>query len=546
MIIAIKTLTLLLIFALSSCGQTNSSNNELGNKIDNLFKQWDNDITPGGAVAIIKNGEILYKQGYGLANMEHNIPISPSSIFHIASLSKQVTAFAIVLLQQQGKLSLDDDIRQHLPYVPDFGSVITIRHLIHHTSGLRDQWQLLSIAGTRIDDVIKQEHVVKLVSNQKQLNFDPGERYMYCNTGYSLLAEIVKEVSGQSLREFTEQEIFEPLGMKNTHFHDNYQEVVKNRVSSYSPIDDSEFENSVLSYSTVGATSLFTTVEDEALWLNNYFTGQVGGQEAIKRMYQRGILNSGDTLNYAFGLVVDTYKGNESIGHGGADAGFRANSLFFPAEQLAIVVFSNVGDFNPRQLAYQVADLLLEDRSQNETDVKIDKSIAASIAGRYHNDEGLSFNIMDSTKLYAKHRNGTDEMVPTSDSTFTIANGSGTLTFKTNEPESLEFRIFNNYYLLHRTEINPMALSELKAYAGTYRSSEAGTKYEIRLESNELVLGHSKYEDVGLTRFANDQFSSPHWWMSNLVFVRDSVNNVNGFEVNGGRVLHLNFAKLSN
>lgn len=533
-----------MVLLLTTCGPTEGPNNELGNKIDDLFEKWDNDDTPGGAVAIIKDGEIIFKNGYGIANLEHGIFINTNSIFHIASLSKQVTAFAIVLLEQQGKLSLNDDIRKHLPYVPDFGQTITIKHLIHHTSGLRDQWQLLAIAGTRIDDVIKQDHVVKLVSNQKRLNFNPGERYMYCNTGYSLLAEIVKEVSGRSFREFTEKEVFNPLGMNDTHFHDDYEEIVPNRVSSYSSLDDG-YANAVLSYSTFGATSLFTTVEDEVKWLNNYFTAQVGSQESIEQMSEQGILNSGDTLGYAFGLVTNTFKGWTSMRHGGADAGFRTHSLFFPEEKLAIAVFGNVGNFNPGGLANDIADILLEDRSQEETKADFNQDIVSTFTGRYHNDEGVFFDFIDSTKMYAKHSGGIDEMVPTSDSTFEISNGSGTLTF-TNTPEkAVEFEIFNNRFILGKSEEFLPDDIDLTHYVGTYRSSEAGTRYELNIVDGQLVLSHSKYEDVVLKPFAVDQFSSPHWWMSNLVFIRNSNNKVIGFEINGGRVLHLYFDKLS-
>ena len=299
-------LLIVLIFV-PSCSKKGVPDKKLTAKIDSLFQKWDNDSSPGASVSILKDGEIILKKGYGMANLEYDIPIRPSTIFHIASESKQFTDFCIVLLAQQGKLSLDDDIRKWLPEVPDFGKKIGIRNLIYHTSGLRDQWQLLAISGTRLDDVITQDHILKLVKNQKELNFEPGSRYLYCNTGYTLLAEIVKKVSGLSLREFAEKEIFGPLGMDDTHFHDNYKEIVKNRAYSYSQKDSITFENSVLSYSTIGATSLFTTVKDEAKWLNNYFTAQVGGPEAIEQMYERGILNSGDTLSYAFGLGIDTY-----------------------------------------------------------------------------------------------------------------------------------------------------------------------------------------------------------------------------------------------
>jgi CubicO group peptidase (beta-lactamase class C family) len=227
--------------------------------IDALFEQEIKKDSPGAAVAIIKDGSIIYKNGYGIACMDYDIPITPSTIFHVASVSKQFTTFAIALLADQGKLSLDDDIRKYLPEVPDFGKTITIRHLIYHTSGLRDQWELLAMAGWRLDDVITKEHILKIVRHQKELNFDPGEEYSYCNSGYTLMAEIVARLSDQSFREFTAKSIFKPLGMDNTHFHDDHEMIVKNMAYSYNTGSNNGFKKSVLSFANVGATSLFTT-----------------------------------------------------------------------------------------------------------------------------------------------------------------------------------------------------------------------------------------------------------------------------------------------
>ncbi|MGB5781833.1 MAG: serine hydrolase, partial [Eudoraea sp.] len=219
----------------------------LNGQVDELFTVWDNKETPGAAVAVVQNGAIVYKKGYGMSNLEYDIPIVPSTIFHIASVSKQFTAFSILLLESEGKLKLDDDIRKYIPEVPDFGKTITLRHLASHTSGLRDQWNLLAMAGWRLDDVITKEHVLKLISKQQELNFDPGEEYMYCNTGFTLLAEVVARVSGVSFATFTKERIFKPLKMNNTLFYDDHEKIVKNRAYSYHS-DNTGYKKSVLSY----------------------------------------------------------------------------------------------------------------------------------------------------------------------------------------------------------------------------------------------------------------------------------------------------------
>jgi hypothetical protein len=264
-------------------------------QVDELFTVWDTNDTPGAAIAVVKDGSIIYKNGYGLSNLEYDIPITPSSIFHIASISKQFTVFSILLLEKQGKLSLDDDIRKYIPEVPDFGTIITLRHLASHTSGLRDQWNLLSMAGWRMDDVITKEHILKLVSKQKELNFNPGEEYAYCNTGFTLLAEVVSRTSDMSFAEFTEVNIFEPLKMNNTLFYDDHEKIVKNRAYSYNSSSDG-YKKSVLNYANVGATSLFTTVEDLALWSMNFSNLTVGDSTIVNKMNTTAILNNGKTM----------------------------------------------------------------------------------------------------------------------------------------------------------------------------------------------------------------------------------------------------------
>jgi CubicO group peptidase (beta-lactamase class C family) len=578
-LIAVKFLLAILMF-IPSCSKYAGGDKDLTVKIDSIFQKWDHKNSPGAAVSVLKDGEIIFKKGYGMANLEYDIPIGPSTIFHIASESKQFTAFCIVLLAQQGKLSLDDDIRKYLPELPDFGSKITIRNLIYHTSGLRDQWQLLAISGTRLDDVITQDHILKLVKNQKRLNFKPGDRRLYCNTGYTLLAEIVKRVSGQSLREFAENEIFKPLGMKDTHFHDNYREIVKNRAYSYDQMDSISFENSVLSYSTVGATSLFTTAEDEAKWLDNYFTARVGGRDAIEQMYEKAILNTGDTLDYAFGLVIDKYNGWKRIHHGGGDAGFRTFAVRFPDKNLGITVFSNLGSFDPYGMAMKIADIFLTDQSvpkdslQKVDIVRKDKHATidslvkddilpedsttatdrkeSSIAstqldkeyfGKYCSEEGLICELIDSTRPYIKFNWGLEEMIPITDSTFRIY-GRVILKFNKKLPDSFEVYSNGEKDILRKYEPAVLSKEKKSDYQGTYESNEVNTQYKIMIRGDDLILSHTKYKDVKLAPITDDQFTCPHWWMSNLIFHRDKNGEITGFEINCERVLHLDFKKI--
>ena len=334
-------------------------------RIDQIFCQYSGIDLPGAAIAVVKNGEIAYKNGFGMANLEYDIPVTPSTVFHIASVSKQFTVFSILLLESEGRLSLDDDIRKFIPEVPDFGKKITLRNLANHTSGLRDQWNLLALAGWRLDDVITKEQIFKLVSKQKELNFNPGDEYVYCNTGYTLLAEVVARVSGKSFPEFTDENIFKPLNMTNTLFYDDHEKIVKNRAYSYQH-GRSGYKKSVLSYANAGATSLFTTVEDIGLWAMNFENPVVGNHDIFNKMSQRAVLNKGDTIDYALGQGISKYKGLKMISHGGADAGYRTFLGRFPDQKLSVIVFSNDGSCDPGSLAIKVADVYLKDEIKAE------------------------------------------------------------------------------------------------------------------------------------------------------------------------------------
>ena len=328
-------------------------------RIDAIFAPWNSTASPGCAVGVSRNGTVVYARGYGMANLEHDAAISPDSIFHVASISKQFAAFSVALLAADGKLSLDDEVRRHLPEIPDFGKRITVRHLMHHTSGLRDQWTLQNYAGWREDDVITEADVLTMAGRQRGLNFDPGAEYLYSTSGFTLLGAIVKRVSGQSLREFAEARIFAPLGMTRTHFHNDHTMIVRGRTSAYQPRPGGGFRISIPVFDTDGATSLFTTVGDLLRWEQNFVDAKVGGRSLIEQAQVSGRLNDGSDTGYGWGLSVGTYRGIRAVGHSGADAGYRADVVRFPEHDLAIATFCNLSTTNPTDLTRQVADALL-------------------------------------------------------------------------------------------------------------------------------------------------------------------------------------------
>jgi CubicO group peptidase (beta-lactamase class C family) len=382
--------------------------------IDTIFAPWNTTETPGVALAVLQDDTIVYKRGYGMANLEYALPITTQSIFHIASISKHFTVYAILQLAREGKLSLTDDIRTYLPEMPVYSAPIEIQHLIHHTSGLRDQWDLLKLAGWRDDDLKTNADAWHLAQRQKELNFLPGDQHLYCNTGYTLMTLIVERLTGKSLRAYTNEIIFKPLDMKSTHFHDDHTEIVPGRAFAYQPRKDGGYFNSIPVYDTVGATSLFTTVEDFARW--NFYLGGLRNKqdELFEEMQRPGKLNSGEEIPYGGGLSMGNYRGLPFIGHSGSDAGYRSDFLWFPEQCFSVIILGNSSELNTRTLSLQVADIWLEQTftrmapeeqskttenqgtgaEQPETDVALTAEQRSEYVGTYYSDELLiTYNI---------------------------------------------------------------------------------------------------------------------------------------------------------
>ena len=320
-------------------------------QVDALFAQWDMPDSPGCAVGIIKDGVLIHARGYGMANLEHGIPITRQTVFDIGSCSKQFTAFCILLLEKQGKLSLDNDVRKFVPEVPDFGRPILIRHLLYHTSGLRNVVTLLENDGKRSEDLVTDADGLRVLAKERDLNFLPGEKHRYSNTGYFLMSLIVKKVSGESLREFARKNIFEPLGMTHTKFHDDHTMIVKSRATGYSPSSGGGFGIDMSNWEHVGDGSLMTTLEDLVKWDRNFYDGKAGGKDLVRRMEIPGRLNDGTKHNYGCGLIIGEYQGTPMIHHGGAWAGYRSHILRFPERRLTFVVLGNLSSLDAWNMA---------------------------------------------------------------------------------------------------------------------------------------------------------------------------------------------------
>jgi len=559
MIISVKNPLLLVLFCITGIIKLSAQTlpDSITQKIDNLFKQWNTDKSPGCAVGVVRNDSLIYAKGYGMANLEYGIAITPETIFHMASVSKQFTAFSILLLAKQGKLKLDDDIHTWLPWFPVLKEKITIRHLLNHTSGIRDQWQLLAIAGTRIDDVITQEHIVKVLSKQQALNFKPGAQYSYSNSGFTMLAEIVKSVSRQTLRQFTDSAIFRPLGMNSTHFHDDYTEIVKNRAYSYSRDFPGPFTNSILSYSNAGATSLFTNIRDMSKWLMNFYNHQLGDKAIIELLTQKSTLNNGASLNYAMGVVADTYKGWREYQHSGGDAGFRTYVAAFPDLKMGFIVFSNLADVNTIEKTNQVADLFIRDTTTKAPAVKIDSSRTIikdtlrvkNFAGNFISEDGAQFSFALRHQQFYWERNGRSDLLyqGVKDSFYVAKTPEVKFVFSALANKTV---LVNQYWpenerlLKKYTTDSVQTDKQLQVYAGVYYCPELDCKYGIIVKDHALVMTNNKYEDSKIKLVGKDDLFTDYWWMRHIRIINDDKNTITGFEVNDGRIMHLKFNKI--
>ena len=331
------------------------------NRIDELFREWNKPGSPGAALGIMGQGKFLYTKGYGLADLEHDIPITDTSIFYIGSVSKQFVTMCILLLEEQGKIGLDDKVQKYLPDFPEYGAPLTIRHFIHHTSGVRDNLTLWGLAGNDYLDHIDKEEMYQLIRRQKELNFTPGERYLYSNSCYFMLGLIIEKISGESLNDFAQKNIFKPLGMHKTFFLDDNTRIIRNRAFSYHRVNGN-FKNQLMRYDLVGSGGMYSHVRDLFLWDQNFYHNKLGkgSQSLIDKMHTEGLLNSGKSSGYAFAVSNGTYRGVKTVSHGGALASYRSYLMRFPDQKTSIIILANATPMDIYSILMGVADIVLE------------------------------------------------------------------------------------------------------------------------------------------------------------------------------------------
>jgi CubicO group peptidase (beta-lactamase class C family) len=457
-------------------------------KIDQLFQPYDHTSTPGCSVAVVRNGAIAYSRGYGMADLEHDVAITPATRFDAGSVAKQFTAAAILRLVEQGKLSLDDDVRKYVPEVPDYGTKITLRHLLHHTSGLRDLGDLFVANGYHGQDLVGDREGFLFLSRQKSLNFPPGTEFRYSNTGYWVLSVVVSRVSKQSFRQFVIDNVFAPAGMTDSDIRDDYKHLFHNRAVPYDPAGDG-FGMHISNWESPGDTGVITTAEDLAKWT-------IKGQDLIRRLMKRDPLASGEIPLYAFGLADGARGEHRRIEHGGATSGYRSNVLLLPDDDLAVTVMCNTGGANPTALSDGVADAILGSVPEGQ---------AANVPK--HSD-GLYVDPASASILRIGTRDGQTTvngalLHPRSDGRFQIGHFR---VVEFHDGTSIDVSDFGAR--AHRYTLAPPPKPVTQAIAGRYHSDEAGAEWTIAMRDGKVYLSSDRIAEVELKPLYENAFEA--------------------------------------
>jgi CubicO group peptidase (beta-lactamase class C family) len=512
-------------------------------KIDAIFSKYKAD-RPGGQLAISRNGTVIFSKAWGMASMEHDARLLTTSMSEAGSVSKQFTAFAILLLVQQGKCKPDDDVRRYLPLLPDYGTPITIQHLLNHTSGLKDWGSVAVLSGwPRQTKTYNNADALQISYNQKNLNFKPGDEYSYSNSNYVLLAKLVEVIANEGFESFCRRFIFEPAGMKNTEWRSNFKKIVKNRALAYSK-GTTSYETNMPNEHVFGAGGLLTTAEDLLAWNKYYLSTKPGGEALLKMQLQRGVLNSGRIITYASGLIVDTVNKEPVIQHDGATASYRAMLCHFPGKQLSISWLSNTSEFDNDQkpATQQLIDYFIpgpppEFTPEPKVYTADDKMLAR--VGWYQNQRDGSALKITVKRGILFSRNNT--LSPVDDQSMLASNNGNIFQFGPDKQLNIRVRSGDIVPYVAVDSIVKLTEKEAAEYFGTYRSDEAGGTFQFLEKNDKLFLTMSPDTEYMVDPTYKDGFDTP---LGHMVFVRNRKGKITGFKISISRARNMYFERL--
>ncbi len=499
-------------------------------KVDHLFAAFENPGSPGCSVGVIRNGSFVYRKSFGYASLELNVPLTAESVFYVASVSKQFTAASVVLAAEEGYLSLDDDVRKYLPELPDYGHPVTIRQMLHQTSGFRDFFDLIALAGGN-PATSSPGDILKLIVRQKGLNNVPGAEWNYSNTNYFLLAEVVQRATKKPLAQFAAEKIFQPLGMKHTLFFDDSTLVVPNRVAAYDPGKNGKFlVDWSTTYDLVGGGGLMSSVNDLLLWDRNFSANRLGRGTLVEQLQSHGVLNNGNEINYAMGLTLGEYRGLPTAEHSGANFGYRSEYLRFPQQRFSAIVLCNLSNAGPVGLAQKIAELYLQKdlRPASTPHVTAGLPSAETFAGTYldprtktiYKFTAESGNLMGWGE--ALQRVGANQYYDLQSDIMTFSSNNGVMHLTLPIPGQL-------YFSGDRVQLRQLSTTELRRFTGNFYSEELDTSYTLVVESGRLTVKIPNNTPIPVDAAGQDEFFSSD--LGDLVFHFDAGHNVSAFSL---------------
>ncbi len=527
----------------ATIGNAQTIESRIAQIADSLCYHYGDSIFPGTVVLVVKDDETVFNKGYGLANMEYNIPNSPSTAFYLGSVSKMFTGYAISLLIEQGKISAEDNIRKYLTKLPDYGHTVTIDHLLHHTSGIPNDIRLIYEAGWSLEDRITYDQLLRLTYAQKKLNFPPGEKFEYSNTGYLFLAEIVSKVTGMSFREWTQQNIFDTLQMTQSTFVDDQGLIIPNKANSYYLDHDGELKVSPNNSQVPGPSSLVSNTTDLAKWAKFLHNPPDKLKPVLERMFTKGILNDGQEITVGYSVRLREYDGLKWIIHQGHWPNFFSLFVYFPELKLTVATLSNYkrGSW---AFANEISALYQPVTKEKKPDPSPDRgplvsaSLLKSYTGTYHLSPGFYMKVsLKDNRLFSNISFDREEVFPMtaiSDSTYYIEDYRWKyITFMKDKSGVVTHAIYDDNVCPKVPDVsgsNP----KKEDYVGRYVSDEIETLYLVKYEENQLTLNHLRIGPQKINHVRNDDFLVTRWegrFPKGIMFTRDTNGNINGFQM---------------
>jgi CubicO group peptidase (beta-lactamase class C family) len=551
-------LILLTLFISASLTLSAQLDSEQEAEIDSLFLSWNQPNHPGGTIGILIGDDIEYQKSYGLASLDYLVPNQPSTIFNLASVSKQFTAMGILLLEKQGKLSVDDKISKYIPNLSNIGDKITIRHMLHHTSGIRSFHELLWYAGWRWGDNRTNEDIYRLMEDQVDLNFEPGEEYMYCNTGYIYMAYIIEKISGETFPVWMKTNVFEPLGMKTAYVEDRPSSVIPGNATSYFGSAVGGFERAIDYWSYVGSGNMHATIYDLIAWGKNFYDPKPGWEELFQRIQTTDAFNNGKHNQYAFGVNVMDMNGLKVIRHGGSIGGFRTDFVVLPDEETVITVLTNHSSSNPGGKTNDIIDIITLYQKQQEESagkekvryVKLKAEELSRFEGSYwtpKNKYTRKIYLRNDTLRYERSEGNESPIVPISKNQFKMLGLGATdiiITFSEKD-DDLEMKVTvdkERDFVHYRFEETAVTNKEMASYAGVYKSEELDVYYHFIWEDEQLIgyqQRHGYFENI--KRVKKDVLNTDEFIAE---FQRDEAGVITGVQFTSSRVRNLKLVKV--